>query len=194
MAAIFRKSLRLTHESRKKFSFGKLMNMITTDANALQQICQQLHGLWSAPFRIVIAMVLLYQQLGVASIVGSIMLVLIIPLQASFDIIVPTLKWLVIKAMVFYDLTIAIDMNINFFFLEQTFVISKMRKLTKEGLQQTDRRVGLMNEILSAMDTVKYEHIKICPLSTFMYRLCLNIICDMLNMIQMLCMGNKLPV
>ncbi|GAU16434.1 hypothetical protein TSUD_117830 [Trifolium subterraneum] len=72
VAAIFRKSLRLTHESRKKFSMGKLMNMITTDANALQ-----------------------------------------------------------------------------------TFVISKMRKLTKEGLQQTDKRVGLMNEILSAMDTVK---------------------------------------
>ncbi|KAL2347674.1 hypothetical protein Fmac_001674 [Flemingia macrophylla] len=37
----------------------------------------------------------------------------------------------------------------------QTFVISKMRKLTKEGLQQTDKRVGLMNEILAAMDTVK---------------------------------------
>jgi len=73
-------------------------------------------------------------------------------------------------------------------------VISKMRKLTKEGLQQTDKRVGLMNEILSAMDTVKYEHIQICPLSKFNYRLlCLNI-CDMLNIIQMLCMGNKLSV
>ncbi|XP_039688197.1 ABC transporter C family member 12 isoform X2 [Medicago truncatula] len=117
VAAIFRKSLRLTHESRKKFSYGKLMNMIATDANALQQICQQLHGLWSAPFRIIIAMVLLYQQLGVASLVGSLMLVLIIPLQ--------------------------------------TFVIGKMKKLTKEGLQQTDKRVGLMNEILSTMDTVK---------------------------------------
>lgn len=58
-----------------------------------------------------------------------------------------------------------------------------MRKLTKEGLQQTDKRVGLMNEILSAMDTVKYEHIKICQLSTFNYRLCFNIIYDMLNMI-----------
>ncbi|XP_061357298.1 ABC transporter C family member 12-like [Gastrolobium bilobum] len=117
VAAIFRKSLRLTHEGRKPFTTGKLMNMITSDANALQQICQQLHGLWSAPFRIIIAMVLLYQQLGVASLIGSIMLVLILPLQ--------------------------------------TFVISKMRKLTKQGLQQTDKRVGLMGEILAAMDTVK---------------------------------------
>nr|XP_027190431.1 ABC transporter C family member 12-like isoform X3 [Cicer arietinum] len=117
VAAVFRKSLRLTHESRKKFSSGKLMNMITTDANALQEVCQQLHGLWSAPFRIIIAMVLLYQELGVASFIGSLMLVLIIPLQ--------------------------------------TFVISKVRKLAKEALQQTDKRVGLMIEILSAMDTVK---------------------------------------
>ncbi|KAH7837785.1 hypothetical protein Vadar_017973 [Vaccinium darrowii] len=81
------------------------------------QICQQLHGLWSAPFRIAIAMVLLYQQLGVASLLGSLMLVLMFPLQ--------------------------------------TFIISKMRKLSKEGLQRTDKRVGLMNEILAAMDTVK---------------------------------------
>jgi hypothetical protein len=42
---------------------------------------------------------------------------------------------------------------------EQAFVLSKMRKLTKEGLQWTDKRVGLMNEILAAMDTVKYGQI-----------------------------------
>ncbi|GAB4840687.1 Canalicular multispecific organic anion transporter 1, variant 2 [Ancistrocladus abbreviatus] len=91
--------------------------MITTDANSLQQICQQIHGLWSAPFRIIIAMVLLYQQLGVASLLGSLMLVLMFPLQ--------------------------------------TCIISRMRKLSKEGLQMTDKRVGLVNEILAAMDTVK---------------------------------------
>lgn len=39
----------------------------------------------------------------------------------------------------------------------QTFVLRKMRKLTKEGLMQTDKRVGLMNEILTAMDIVKYK-------------------------------------
>ncbi|KAM7505798.1 hypothetical protein LguiB_004702 [Lonicera macranthoides] len=117
VAAVFRKSLRLTHEVRKNFPSGKITNMMTTDANALQQICQQLHGLWSAPFRIIIAMVLLYQQLGVASLLGSLMLVLMFPIQ--------------------------------------TFIVSKMRKFSKEGLQRTDKRVGLMNEILAAMDTVK---------------------------------------
>ncbi|GMN54603.1 hypothetical protein TIFTF001_023730 [Ficus carica] len=117
VAAIFRKSLRLTHEGRKNFPTGKITNMITTDANALQQICQLLHGLWSSPFRIIISLVLLYQQLGVASLIGVLVLVLMLPVQ--------------------------------------TLLLSKMRKLTKEGLLRTDKRVGLMSEILAAMDTVK---------------------------------------
>lgn len=117
VAAVFRKSLRLTHEARKKFASGKITNLMTTDAESLQQICQSLHTLWSAPFRIVISLVLLYQQLGVASLLGALMLVLMFPFQ--------------------------------------TFVISRMQKLTKEGLQRTDKRIGLMNEILAAMDIVK---------------------------------------
>ncbi|XP_073027940.1 ABC transporter C family member 2-like [Primulina eburnea] len=117
VAAVFRKSLRLTHESRKKFPSGKITNLMTTDSEALQQISQSLHTLWSAPFRIIVALVLLYQQLGVASLLGSLILALLFPIQ--------------------------------------TVMISKMQKFTKEGLQRTDKRIGLMNEILAAMDTVK---------------------------------------
>ncbi|CAI0545433.1 unnamed protein product [Linum tenue] len=117
IAAVFRKSLRLTHESRRRFASGKITNLMTTDSESLQQICQSLHTLWSAPFRIVIAMVLLYQQLGVASLIGALMLALLIPVQ--------------------------------------TVVISRMQKWSKEGLQRTDKRIGLMNELLAAMDTVK---------------------------------------
>ena len=43
------------------------------------------------------------------------------------------------------------------FFWKQTVVISRMQKMSKEGLQRTDKRIGLMNEILAAMDTVKYS-------------------------------------
>ncbi|XP_039167060.1 ABC transporter C family member 12 [Eucalyptus grandis] len=127
VAAIFRKSLRLTHEGRKKFQSGKITNMMTTDANALEQTCKQLHNLWSAPCSIVIAMVLLYQQLGIASLLGSLMLVLIFPLQVISCSLFPS----------------------------KTIIISKMQKLTKKGLQSTDKRVSVMNEILAAMDTVK---------------------------------------
>lgn len=117
IAAVFRKSLRLTHESRKNFASGKITNLMTTDSEALQQICQSLHTIWSAPLRIIVALVLLYQLLGIAALIGALLLVLMFPIQ--------------------------------------TFVISKMQKLTKEGLQRTDKRIGLMNEVLAAMDTVK---------------------------------------
>lgn len=117
IAAVFRKTLRLTNESRRKIASGKITNLMTTDSESLQQVCQSLHTLWSAPFRIILALVLLYQQLGVASLLGALLLVLMFPIQ--------------------------------------TVVISRMQKMSKEGLQRTDKRIGLMNEILAAMDTVK---------------------------------------
>ncbi|ERM99159.1 ABC transporter C family member 2 [Amborella trichopoda] len=117
VAAVLRKSLRLTHEGRKNFPSGKITNLMTTDAESLQQICQQLHSIWSAPFRIIISMILLYEQLGVAALVGALVLVLMFPIQ--------------------------------------TYMISQLQKFSKEGLQRTDKRIGLMNEILAAMDTVK---------------------------------------
>lgn len=52
-----------------------------------QQVCQSLHSLWSAPFRITIALVLLYQQLGVASLLGALLLVLMFPIQVEIKIL-----------------------------------------------------------------------------------------------------------
>ncbi|PHT58696.1 ABC transporter C family member 2 [Capsicum baccatum] len=107
IAAVFRKSLSLTHESRKRFASGKITNLMTRDSEALQ----------ASPLSITVALILLYQQLGVAALLGALMLVLMFPVQ--------------------------------------TFVIRKMCKLTEEGLQRTDKRIGFMNEVLAAMDTVK---------------------------------------
>ncbi|GJP74244.1 hypothetical protein CLOP_g4860 [Closterium sp. NIES-67] len=82
VAAVFSKSLRLSHSGRQGFSTGRITNMMTNDAESLQMICQQLHGLWSAPLRILVCIFLLYQQLGVASLLGLLMLLLMIPAQA----------------------------------------------------------------------------------------------------------------
>ncbi|GJY33586.1 ABC transporter C family member 12-like protein [Tanacetum coccineum] len=93
VAYVYRKSLRLTQEARKNVPSGRITNMITTDANALRlcisykknQVCNQLHGLWSAAFKITLSMILLYQQLGVASLVGSLILVLMFPVQVPWS-------------------------------------------------------------------------------------------------------------
>ncbi|KAJ6416512.1 hypothetical protein OIU84_002385 [Salix udensis] len=144
VAGIFRKSLKLTQDGQKNFPSGKITNMITTDADALQQICLLLHELWSAPFSITMSMVLLYQQLGVASLSGSLVLVLMVPTQVSLN---PR-----------PDRVDYIDIFPDQEVMECIWAIllNRMRQLTKEGLHRTDRRVSLMNEILAAMDTVKY--------------------------------------
>ncbi|CAI5459586.1 unnamed protein product [Closterium sp. Yama58-4] len=82
VAAVFSKSLRLSHSGRQGFSTGRITNMMTNDAESLQMVCQQLHGLWSAPLRILVCIFLLYQQLGVASLLGLLMLLLMILAQA----------------------------------------------------------------------------------------------------------------
>eukprot|EP00250_Pteridium_aquilinum_P010315 c19292_g1_i1 orf=266-5158(-) len=117
VAAIFRKTLRITQEGRKGFTSGKILNLMTSDAESLQQICQQLHAVWSAPIRIVVCVYLLHKQLGKSSLAGTSVLLLLFPLQA--------------------------------------FMINRMRKFTREGLLRTDKRIGLMAEILAAMDIVK---------------------------------------
>ncbi|CAA6668089.1 unnamed protein product [Spirodela intermedia] len=69
----FPQVLRLAPEARKRIASGKITNLITADTEQLQ--------LWSAPFRIIISIFLLYKQLGVASLVGALMLVLLFPIQ-----------------------------------------------------------------------------------------------------------------
>lgn len=58
-----------------------LLNLTKPFRLFLQQVCQSLHTLWSAPFRIVISLVLLYMQLGIASLLGALLLVLMFPIQ-----------------------------------------------------------------------------------------------------------------
>eukprot|EP00271_Cylindrocystis_brebissonii_P007833 TRINITY_DN2165_c0_g1_i1.p1 TRINITY_DN2165_c0_g1~~TRINITY_DN2165_c0_g1_i1.p1 ORF type:complete len:1709 (-),score=349.89 TRINITY_DN2165_c0_g1_i1:1265-6391(-) len=117
VAAVFRKSLRLSPRGKQGYSTGRIVNMMTNDTEALQAVVQQLHNVWSAPFRIVMAMVLLYQELGIAALIGLIVLLFLIPIQA--------------------------------------FMMNQQRLLVKKSLRLGDKRVGIMNEILAAMDVVK---------------------------------------
>ncbi|KAL0552183.1 hypothetical protein IC582_011287 [Cucumis melo] len=119
VASIFRKSMRLTHEDSNKFGTGKITNLMTSDTAALENITKSLHELWSSIFRIIVAMVLIYRQLGVSSLLGASLLILLFPIQK--------------------------------------LVTNRLRKQSKEQLQCTDKRIGLINEILAAMETVNFQ-------------------------------------
>lgn len=81
-----RKILVLRSDARETYSRGFIYNLVTSDADNLQQLCSQVFALISAPLRIIIAMILLYSQLGCAAFAAFVLLVLVIPIQASFPL------------------------------------------------------------------------------------------------------------
>lgn len=106
-----RKSLYLTPTARARYSMGRIFNFVATDAEALQLLCVNLLAIMSSPFRILgevgqdavllritllahkvnsfdsicflaVSMWLLYQQLGVASLVSLGPLIIVLPIQS----------------------------------------------------------------------------------------------------------------
>ncbi|KAJ3173332.1 hypothetical protein HDU87_007706 [Geranomyces variabilis] len=81
-AAVYRKSFRLSSTSRQLTSGGKITNHMGMDTGRIMNFMQTSHAFWSTPLSIVIAILLLWQQLGVASLAGMVVILAILPLQA----------------------------------------------------------------------------------------------------------------
>ncbi|XP_075053196.1 multidrug resistance-associated protein 1-like [Mixophyes fleayi] len=89
---IYKKSLNLANSTRRKFTTGELVNLMSSDAQQLMDLTVNLNLLWSAPFQILMAIVFLWQELGASVLAGVAVLVLIIPLNAFIAAKVKQLK------------------------------------------------------------------------------------------------------
>jgi len=67
---LYRKSLRVSAAGRAKTSTGQVVNMMSNDSSQLQRFLQFLGLILSAPFQIILALVLIYQEVGNAMWVG----------------------------------------------------------------------------------------------------------------------------
>uniref|UniRef100_A0A8C6DPB9 Uncharacterized protein n=1 Tax=Moschus moschiferus TaxID=68415 RepID=A0A8C6DPB9_MOSMO len=79
---IYKKALLLSNVSRKQFSTGEIINLMATDAQQLMDLMANINLLWSAPFQILMAISLLWQELGPAVLAGVAILVFVIPMNA----------------------------------------------------------------------------------------------------------------
>ena len=87
---VFDKVLYLTPSARAQFSSGRIFNLVTTDAETLQMLFQNILGVISSPARIIGSMAMLYVQLGPSSLVALAVLVLMMPAQVIVIIIIST--------------------------------------------------------------------------------------------------------
>lgn len=81
VSAIYRKSLRLSNEGRSEKSTGDIVNYMTVDVQRLQDLSQWGQQAWSAPLKVIICMVLLYDMVGWSMLAGVGVMVAMMPLQ-----------------------------------------------------------------------------------------------------------------
>ena len=84
VSKVFDHAMQLSSRGRKGRSQGKMVNLVSSDAESLQGTCQSLNTVWSAPLRIIVAMVMLYNELSWAAILGFSLLVVSVPVQGKF--------------------------------------------------------------------------------------------------------------
>ena len=78
-SAIYQKALRLSVEEKCKYSTGEIVNLMSVDAQRVDEFMHFANDSWSAPLIISICIFLLWQQLGVATLAGIVVILLLFP-------------------------------------------------------------------------------------------------------------------
>ena len=78
--AIYKKSLRIGSRNRDD---GKINNLMSSDTQKLVEFSQQVHNMWSAPIIIAIGVWELYRQVGWASIIGLVVMIVFLPVAGG---------------------------------------------------------------------------------------------------------------
>lgn len=83
VSLIFKKALVLSNDERAGRTTGDIVNLQSTDATRLQDLCTYGNILWSGIFQITLAFISLYQLLGFSMLVGVGVMILSMPLTAA---------------------------------------------------------------------------------------------------------------
>ena len=81
LSMIYRKALRLSNKARREFTLGEITNFMSVDAQRILDGLPMVSQVWSSPLSLVLAMVLLYRELGPSSFAGVAVLAIITPLN-----------------------------------------------------------------------------------------------------------------
>lgn len=79
--AVYRKALRLSVGARQATSVGQIVNIMSTDAQRMQELTTYLQMVWSAPLQIALSVFFLWKQVGVATLAGIATMVLFVPVN-----------------------------------------------------------------------------------------------------------------
>lgn len=81
IGAVYRKALVLSASARQTSTVGEIVNLMSIDAQRFQDLTTYLHMLWSAPYQIALSLYFLYNTMGISTVAGVGMMILMIPLN-----------------------------------------------------------------------------------------------------------------
>jgi ATP-binding cassette subfamily C (CFTR/MRP) protein 10 len=81
ISAVYTHTLSISNAEMSKFNLGEVINFMSTDTDRVVNFSPSVHAAWSLPFQFFITLGLLYQQVGVSSLTGVALTILMIPLN-----------------------------------------------------------------------------------------------------------------
>ncbi|KAI3881270.1 hypothetical protein MKW92_018817, partial [Papaver armeniacum] len=77
VATIYRKGLTLSSQSRQGHTSGEIINFMTVDAERIGDFSWYMHDLWMVPIQVGLALIILYKNLGLASVAAFVATVIV---------------------------------------------------------------------------------------------------------------------
>uniref|UniRef100_A0A4W6CQJ0 ATP-binding cassette, sub-family C (CFTR/MRP), member 2 n=1 Tax=Lates calcarifer TaxID=8187 RepID=A0A4W6CQJ0_LATCA len=81
MAAVYKKALVVSNDTRKESTVGETVNLMSADAQRFNEVTNFIHLLWSCPLQIILAIVFLWLELGPSVLAGLAVMVLMVPIN-----------------------------------------------------------------------------------------------------------------
>ena len=81
VAAVYRKSLRLSNSAKNDATTGEIVNLMAVDAQRFFDISWCINYIWSAPLQIVLCLYFLYQELGISIFGGVLVMIVASPIN-----------------------------------------------------------------------------------------------------------------
>uniref|UniRef100_A0A3B3S3B1 ATP binding cassette subfamily C member 2 n=1 Tax=Paramormyrops kingsleyae TaxID=1676925 RepID=A0A3B3S3B1_9TELE len=81
MAAVYKKALVVSNDTRKESTVGETVNLMSADAQRFNDVTNFIHLLWSCPLQIGLSIAFLWLELGPAVLAGLAVMVLMVPIN-----------------------------------------------------------------------------------------------------------------
>lgn len=81
MAAVYKKALVVSNDSRKESTAGEIVNLMSADAQRFNDVTNFIHLLWSCPLQIALSIAFLWIELGPSVLSGLLVMVLMVPIN-----------------------------------------------------------------------------------------------------------------